>query len=274
MNHRLEIEGKTIDEAINKACRELGMPREKLQIEILAEETTGFFGLVGMKKAKIRASIMSIDMSPLESAAPKQKPQRETNHLRNQRLPQPDRSLPSITGKETTPLRNLQPSKPQMTDEAYAGKAKFFLEGLLSRMGVDFTVTLMETDDAHVLNIEGDGSGLLIGKGGQTLDALQYLVTKTLGLEGTEDKKIVVNTENYREKRKLALVELAQKLSEKAKKKRKPVIVNPMNAHDRRIIHLALQDDEGVTTKSRGEGPFRKIVIIPTAAQRHAKNGG
>jgi spoIIIJ-associated protein len=138
------------------------------------------------------------------------------------------------------------------------------LEGILSRRGIDFPVNAAREDEYVVLDIKGDGSGLLIGRGGQTLDALQYIVNKALNKNGRDRKRIILDTENYRKKKEKNLIALAEKLGAKAKRMRKSVTVSPMNAHDRRIIHLALQNDKDLTTKSRGEGAFRKIIIVPT----------
>jgi len=227
MEDVLEIEGKTIDEAIQKACDTLQVPREKLAIEILSEGSSGLLGILGAKTARIRARILTIDIGP----------------------------EPPL--KEETPA-----SAPY--DEETALKAKTFVEGMLARIGVDFSVTV-EPDgaDALIVNIHGDGGGLLIGKGGYTLDALQYLTNKVLNKNGSTGRRIFLDTENYRQKREESLKALAEKLGEKAKRTKKPVTVNPMAAHERRIVHMALQNDEDLVTHSRGEGPFRKIIIVP-----------
>jgi spoIIIJ-associated protein len=113
------------------------------------------------------------------------------------------------------------------------------------------------------LNIKGDGSGLLIGKGGQTLDAIQYILNKAVGKPGRDRRMIVLDTEDYRDRRDEYLVALAEKLGQKVKKSKKPITVNHLSARDRRVIHIALKDDEALTTKSRGEGMYRKIIILP-----------
>jgi spoIIIJ-associated protein len=156
-----------------------------------------------------------------------------------------------------------QTSAPEESDESPAARAKRILEGILVRMKLDCPVIVEETSDTISLNIKGDGSGLLIGKRGQNLDAIQYIVSKSMSKYSDNRKMIVVDTEAYRKRREESLVALAEKLAEKVKKSRKSLTVGHMNAHDRRIIHLALQNDESLTTKSRGEGEFRKIVIMP-----------
>ena len=147
--------------------------------------------------------------------------------------------------------------------EPAAEKAKRLLEGLLTRMEIPSPVAVEETEEAIILNIQGDGSGLLIGKRGQNLDAIQYIVNKAVHHTANGHKMIVIDTEEYRKRREESLVALAMRLGEKVKKTKKPVTVGHMNAHDRRVIHMAMQDDETLTTKSRGEGEYRKIVILP-----------
>lgn len=235
----VELEGKTIDEAIQKACEEFGVPREKLNIEIVNEGSSGFLGIIGAKKASIRAGILSFDLA--------------TEHVldneHNASSPAQAQALPPVETGE---------------DGGDAGaQAGEVLGGILERMGLDFPVKIEETDDTITLRIEGDGSGLLIGKGGQTLDALQYIITKATHKNGKDQKRIILDTEDYRMRREKTLIALAEKLGQKAKRTGKPVTVNPMNAHDRRIIHLALQDDKQLITKSRGDGNYRKIIILP-----------
>ena len=298
-----EIEGKTIDEAIEKACSEFGVPREKLNIEIVSEGSPGFFGL-GAKRAKIRARLMSVHMAeetfekPVIKATPVQpvadavipparkegKPvKRETTreHVR-EAIKEPVREtarkplrettrgpvteITSETGGETfkEPVREHN----QETDDELAMKAKTLLSGILERMNIEAPVTAEAREEAIVLNIQGDGGGLLIGKRGQNLDALQYIVNKATNRSGEDRKMIVIDTEAYRKRREDALVSLAERLGQKVKKTRKAVTVSHMNAHDRRIIHLTLQTDSSLTTKSRGEGEYRKIIIMPAISER------
>ena len=232
----IEVEGKTIDEAIEKACNEFNLPRERLKIEILSEGSSGFLGLVGAKRAKIRAAILTFDLS----------------------VEEPKEEEPAKPREETP-----KPAGGDLRAEQAAVPAAPFLEGLLGRMGFPFPVKQEEKEDHILLNIEGDGSGILIGKGGQTLDALQYVVNKAVLRDGKEKKRIVLDTENYRKRREESLIELAEKLGEKVKRTKRPATMNPMNAHDRRIVHMVFQNDRQLTTKSRGEGAFRKIVIMP-----------
>lgn len=291
----IEIEGKTIDEAIEKACREFQAPREKLNIEIIAEGNPGFLGL-GAKKARIRAGLLFIDMT-LDDVFPRTKtetpvrtekfaaPTLEGNGTgsrvdgnglkfatptpKERPAVRPVATRPLVKAKAPESAEHRAAAKPHPAFSAVddgvpdAEKAKRLLEGLLTRMEFTFPVAVEETEVAIILNIQGDGSGLLIGKRGQNLDAIQYIVNKAVHYTANGHKMIVIDTEEYRKRREESLVALAVRLGEKVKKTKKPVTVGHMNAHDRRVIHMAMQNDETLTTKSRGEGEYRKILILP-----------
>lgn len=245
----IEIEGKTIDEAIENACNEFRVPREKLNIEILSEGISGFLG-IGSKKARIKASLLNLDMTLDDSIRTESSP--VISHL-------------SIEPPRKTDSKPAT-SQPGLNDTAE--KARVFLEGLLARMDLASPVLAVETDDQITLNIQGDSGGLVIGKRGQNLDAIQYLVNKAINRSPHDRKMIVIDAESYRKRREESLVALANKVSQKVKKTSKAVTISHLNAHDRRIIHMALQDDESIATKSRGEGEFRKIIILPAKNSR------
>jgi spoIIIJ-associated protein len=234
----LEIEGKTIDEAIEKACREFNVPREKLNIEIITEGASGFLGLVGSKKARIKAGLLSLDMS---LDLPPEKTERKPS--------------------ESAPMKEAPEAK--KTGESHLVMAQNVLEGILSKMNVESQVIANETADAILLTIKGAGNGLIIGKRGQTLDAIQYIVNKALNKQGKEKKPVIIDAEDYRKKREESLVAFAEKLGRKVKKTKKAITISHMNARERRIIHMSLQGDEALVTKSRGEGENRKIIIQP-----------
>jgi spoIIIJ-associated protein len=146
------------------------------------------------------------------------------------------------------------------------GRAREILGAILERMGIDASVELAEDGERVVLDVKGREAGLVIGKKGQTLEALQFLVQKIAhrGREGeTGLKSIVVDSEGYRARREDALVEMATRLGEKARATGRTITVNPMSPHDRRIIHITLDKVPGVTTRSEGEGVFRRLLIIP-----------
>jgi spoIIIJ-associated protein len=205
----LEIEEKTVEDAIAVACQKLNLPREKLEFEIISKGSSGIFGIVGARKARIRvtAKVLSV--------------------------------------------------------EGAAERGKEILTEILKHVDLPTVIESELKDDQVCLNIISNGTGLLIGKRGKTLGALQHLVTKILHREVGESVAVIVDTENYRSKRESSLTELAQQLSEKVKKSRRSLTTGPMNAQDRRIIHLALKEDLEVRTKSKGEGNLRRVVIYP-----------
>jgi len=141
--------------------------------------------------------------------------------------------------------------------------AREILEGLLEKMQEKAAVSAQTEDDRITLRIETEDAGLLIGKQGQTLDALQYLVTKMLAKKSRQKVRISIDVEAYRARHNEALALLAQKYGEKVKKSGKPITLSPMNPYDRRIVHLALQGDLDLKTTSRGEGLYKKVIISP-----------
>lgn len=286
----IEIEEKSIDTAIETACQEFGVTRDKLNIEIISEGNRGFLGMLA-KKAKIRASLLTLDVSfdlkvneqisvanispanvPPKIELPEVEPPKvELPKIESPKVEQPKVELPKveqqlkITPKPIPEKREeKEAAAPPATLSPLAVKAKEILEGILEKMSFECQITIQEMPEKIVFNIEGDGSGLLIGKRGQNLDAIQYILNKAINRSDSERKMIIVDSETYRKRREESLLVLAERIREKVKKTKKPVSLSNMNAHDRRIIHLALQKDEALTTKSRGEGEYRKIVILPS----------
>jgi len=202
----IEIEAKTTEEAIKKACDHFHVTEEKLDIEVLESRSAGIFGLVGNKKAKIRVKVKG--------------------------------------------------------DSAIA-VAQETLTKIVSLMSMDTRISAVRKGDDIVLNIEGNNTGILIGHKGRTLEALEFIVNKAVN-RATETKvRVIVDTENYRQRKEESLKGLALKMGEQAKRTKKTVTINSVNPHDRRIIHLALKGDSQVQTKSDGEGLFKKVYIIP-----------
>lgn len=216
----IEIEGASLEEAVERACDALNTTVENLSYEILSETKEGKRGRIKILAKK----------------------------------------------REEGSLADLS---------SFAGRARGLLEEMLKLVDPSYSVVAFEYPDKLVLNIKGDGSGLLIGKRGQTLDAIQHILLKMIQkIEGKEEtKKVMVDTEKYREKRMDYLKSLAKKLAEKAKRTGRPVAVNPMSSFERRIVHLALEKEEGVYTESTGEGSERKVMIIPKNQNKSSKMG-
>lgn len=140
---------------------------------------------------------------------------------------------------------------------------KRFLDGIIKLIGVDVEYDIEEKDNSMLVNLRGNGVGLLIGYRGETLDALQYLISLAANKKNSEGihKRILLDAENYREKREKILINLANKIAKKVKQENRSITLEPMNANERRIIHLALQDDPDVETFSEGEEPNRRVTI-------------
>ena len=161
-------------------------------------------------------------------------------------------------------------------DASPAAAARDFLSGLLVRFGAPADIRIDEDETERVIRIElsGDNMGAVIGRRGETLDAIQYLTSIVANREEDERWRITVDTENYRSKREAALQALAEKTAQKALKYKKPVALEPMNPHERRIIHSALQDFKGVTTYSTGSEPNRRVIVSPVGMEKSRPQGG
>jgi spoIIIJ-associated protein len=234
----VDAEGDTIDKAIENALKLLGDERDKITVDILSEGKKGILGF-GAQKARIRAALrksaVNLGASELE--------------------------LPAVENPSTRTAETA----------AIGDKARGVLVEILDLMGVKAKVELKtgEQADEAVLEIRTEDSGLLIGRKGQTLEALQYLVSRIAGERGgTEGPHVVVDIENYRDRRRKSLEDMALQLGEKAKRQRRTVTVDALSAADRRIIHAVLQDDPWVTTKSLGQGSYRRLLIIPEGDRR------
>jgi spoIIIJ-associated protein len=243
----VEVEGKSKDDATEKAARELGVPVEEIGIEVLSDSGRGFFGFVGGKRVKIRA------WSKKESR----------EELRDEVL-----EIQPTAAEKPAPI-----AEGERTDKAR--EALEALQGLLGWLSEQATVEIREeTNERILLEISGDKTGLLIGKRGQTLDALQFLVNKMVNRSGESAKRIEVDMEQYRKRREQALRNMAVRLGQKVKKKKKPITIEAMNAHDRRIVHLTLKNDRALETKSVGKGEMRKLVIHPVGGGRSKRYEG
>ena len=240
----VEAEGASVDEAIDNALQRLGTTRDKATIEIISTGTRGLFGLGG-RKARVKATIRAT-VTPGQTASQRQDLRSETA---------PHGAPPS--GAEVAQQPTAQPSRRSL-DEARTVLAK-----MIALMGMEATVEIANADDSANLVISGDVSGTLIGRRGQTLDALEYIVTRIATREDNQGGRITLDSQNYRTRRRQALEDLAKRLGERARSRGRTIALNPMNPRDRRIVHLTLQNDPGLVTKSSGKGYFRKLLIIP-----------
>lgn len=145
---------------------------------------------------------------------------------------------------------------------------KAFLAKIFAEMGLKTEIVVKEENNYLVFDVQGEDLGILIGRRGDTLDALQFLLNLIINRKGEEKIKAIVDIENYRAKREETLVNLSKKLADKARRTGQKVILEPMNPQERRIIHMALQGEEGINTYSEGEEPYRKVLIVPKKRAR------
>jgi spoIIIJ-associated protein len=200
----IEKSGRTVDEAVAAALEEMGVPSDRVKVDVLEEGKGGFLG-IGAKPAVVRVSL------------------RES---RKQRVEQ-------------------------------------FLSDVCAAMEVDVNVSVKEDGEYLHADINGNEAGILIGHHGQTLDAMQYLLNLVASKVEDEGQRVVLDVEGYRKRREETLVRLATRLAERVRRNGEPMVLEPMSAHERRVIHLALQEDPYVVTGSEGEDPFRRVVIQP-----------
>jgi spoIIIJ-associated protein len=223
-----EFSGKNVEEAIEKGLKELGLSREDVEVKILDEGKAGLFGLMGASPAKVKLIV---------------KPTK------------------GLTGEEKG---EVAPEKPFAIDLTLAQKrAKEELEGILKIMGIGGEVSTSLEGGKVVANIKSENGAVLIGKKGQTLNALQLIVNLIVSRDEKTRTKVVVDMENYRQRREKALVKIAKEVASEVKRKGEPYELEPMSPDERRIIHLALKDDKDVETTSKGEGSYRRVVVSP-----------
>ena len=292
--------GKTIDLAIAAALEQLGMDRDSVSVEVLDNPKSGFLG-IGAQPAKVKVTYEVPDEPPkpaLSSASrskPKKsaaeaapvpkviapaapaaapapamaqpKPQREPRPQREQK-PRPERKpqqpkAPAERREQPAPKAPVEPkvyapAEPGSTEE----KIEQFVKGLLEHMGSDAVPHAVKTaDDTYLVDLVGDNLGILIGRRGETLDAIQHLTNYAVNRSAVKRVRINVDAENYRLKREESLQRLAAKVAGKVVKYRRSITLEPMNAYERHVIHAALQDYPEVTTFSTGSEPHRRIVV-------------
>jgi len=202
----IERFGKTVEDAVNDAVRQLGVTRDEIDVEVLQEGKSGFLG-IGSAPAKVRVTI------------------------------------------------KLDPER----------TARDFLSEVIGAIGISATFEISRTDKQLGIMIHGKDIGILIGKRGQTLDSLQYLVNLVVNKGKAPYINILLDAENYRKKRRETLETLAHNLVKKARSTRKKIVLEPMTPYERRIIHATLQSERGIDTYSEGDEPYRYVVISPKA---------
>ena len=273
MNGSIRVSARTVDDAITEALIQLGVTSDRLEYEVIEKGSPGFLG-IGMKQAVIEARRKpepepepeqeEISVKPEKSEIKESEKEAPVSAKkeRSEKKPKKEKEVkeikeeakPEEPKREETVLAEVQDVTIQAVEE--------FLRNTLNAMDMEVEIkSEIDSDGALSINMTGEHMGILIGKRGQTLDALQYLANRVANKQQEGYVRVKLDTENYRARREETLRHLAKNIAHKVKRTRRPVALEPMNPYERRIIHSALQSDPYVTTHSEGEEPYRKVVV-------------
>ena len=273
----IKVSAKTVSDAIIEASIQLETSSDNIEYEVLENGSSGFLGF-GSKPAVIRArkkeSVEDILDTPLyaaqESVVKKEEKPVKKEPARKESIKK-ETVKKDIFKKEPAYKESFEEvravSEPVKVSKAPANKEEVeksayeFLQGVFKAMEMNVEIKAEFSDDTLSVDLNGDDMGVLIGKRGQTLDSLQYLTSLVVNKGKASYTRVKLDTENYRNRRKETLENLARNIAFKVKKTKRPVFLEPMNPYERRIIHSALQNDPYVTTHSEGEEPYRKVVV-------------
>ena len=259
MRQYIDVTGKTEDEAISKALEQLGLDRDDVSVEILERAKSGFLGL-GSCPAKVRVSYGEEEEHVVIPAAPEKKPEQPKKpapEKRPERKPKPEKPEKVEKAPKAAPVQDLG----EEVDDEKAQAIRKFLTGLLAQMESEAVIKVYQPEKGrYKVILEGQNLGALIGRRGETLDAIQQLTSYSVNRTGGR-VRIQLDAEGYREKREQSLQHLARKVAAKVVKYRRSVTLEPMNAYERHVIHTALQDVPGVTTYSTGVDPNRRVIV-------------
>ena len=263
--NEVTVSAKTVDDAITEALIQLGVTSDMVEYEVIEKGSAGFFG-IGSKQAVVKAWRKKVEEPVVEKPkkefikkeyvkkeAPAKKHHVEKNRVEDAKKEETPTKEPLVLGK---------------VEDSTIKACEVFLQDVLRAMGMEVNIiSSIDSEGALNINMEGDHMGILIGKRGQTLDSLQYLTNRIANKNQDEYVRVKLDTENYRQRRKETLENLAKNIAYKVKRTKKPVSLEPMNPYERRVIHSALQGDKYVSTHSEGEEPYRRVVV--TLARRY-----
>lgn len=270
MRQFIDVTGKTEEEAINRALEQLKLDRDDVSVEILERAKAGFLGL-GSCPAKVRVSYGEDD-EPAAPAQPKaekvreDKPKAEKPRTEKKPAEKPQRREEPVKKESAPKTEEAQTVKVpedlgEEVDDERAQEIRKFLSGLLQQMEVQAEVKVyLPEKGRYKVFLEGQGLGAIIGRRGETLDAIQQLTSYSVNRTGSR-VRVQLDAENYRTKREQSLERLANKVAGKVVKYRRSVTLEPMNAYERHVIHTALQEVPGVTTYSTGVDPNRRVIV-------------
>ena len=281
MKGSIRVSAKTLDDAITEALIQLGVTSDRLEYNVIEKGSAGFLG-IGMKQAVIEAwkkeekteepdisdfreAVKEEISSILDEPVKKEEPKKEKKEPVKKAKDRPAKMPKEKRAEE----KKEEPAKPAKEEQVLAEveeqtikAVEQFLKDTLKAMDMEVEITSsIDGDGALYVDMKGEHMGILIGKRGQTLDALQYLANRVANKHQAGYVRVKLDTENYRARREETLKHLAKNIAHKVKRNRRPVVLEPMNPYERRIIHSALQSDPYVTTHSEGEDPYRKVVV-------------
>ena len=284
MKGSIRVSAKTLDDAITEALIQLGVTSDRLEYNVIEKGSAGFLG-IGMKQAVIEAwkkeekteepdisdisdfreAVKEEISSILDEPVKKEEPKKEKKEPVKKAKDRPAK-MPKEKKAEEKKEEPVKPAKEEQVlaevEEQTIKAVEQFLKDTLKAMDMEVEITSsIDGDGALYVDMKGGHMGILIGKRGQTLDALQYLANRVANKHQAGYVRVKLDTENYRARREETLKHLAKNIAHKVKRNRRPVVLEPMNPYERRIIHSALQSDPYVTTHSEGEDPYRKVVV-------------
>lgn len=244
--------GTSIEEAVKLALDDLGIAEEDAQVTVLEQPSKGFFGL-GSKLAKVRVEKKAEEKEP----EPAEEPAQADIKIADTK-PQIEKKKEEV--KEETP--HVEIIKPEENLEPLTDHVAIdFLKEIMEKMNLTLDITARKGEHSIYLDIKGKDAGTIIGKRGQTLDAVQYLTSLVVNKDTDKYVRVVVDAENYRSKREKTLQQLADRLAGKVIKNKRSVRLEPMNPYERKVIHATLQSNSKVTTRSEGDEPYRRVII-------------
>lgn len=259
MTKYIDVRAKSEEDAVAKGLAELGLERDDVSVEILERSKSGFLG-IGSAPAIVRLSYEAPD--EIETVVPVQEeaPAREKTERREKRERKEKKAAPAA---QETPAANESADPGEQIDDEKARQIRTFLTGLLEKMESNAEIEIYESEkNRYKVILKGEKLGSLIGRRGETLDAIQQLTNYSINRRSeSKGTRVQVDAEGYREKREQSLERLAAKVAAKVVKYRRNVTLEPMNAYERHIIHAALQDTPNVTTFSVGTEPNRRIIV-------------
>ena len=263
MRKFIETTGRSEEDAIAAALFQLGLDRDDVSVEVLQRPKNGFLGF-GSNPAKVRVSygVEGEEETPVPMPKEEKKEEIKQEPKAQPVKPAPKQEAQLQPGDEVIIAKEEPKAAPAPADDARAERIRQFLVGLMEHLEVDATPEISVTDNGYQVVLQGQNLGAIIGRRGETLDAIQQLTNYSINHSQSKRVRIHIDAEGYRAKREEALERLAVKVAGKVVKYRKNVTLEAMNAYERHVIHSALQDYPGVTTYSTGTEPNRRTVVV------------